>query len=116
VKAATLHRSYFVQHNAANTKNNRKPNFPQTLTRVWTVLPCCPDGCTKTLESSRTLKSVWMCCHDVRTDVTLNCSKLLDIDGSLDGIASSSEQMLLTNEHPNALLGRPDGNKGSDFY
>jgi hypothetical protein len=40
-----------------------------------------------------------MCCHDVQTDATLNCSKLLD-----------------TNGHPDAWLGRPDWNMGSNFY
>jgi hypothetical protein len=46
---------------------------------------------------------------------TLNCLKLLDTDGSPDGIATSSEQMLLTDECLNALLGHPDGNMGYDF-
>jgi hypothetical protein len=58
---------------------------------------------------------VWTCCHDVRTDATLNCSNILDIDGSPDGIAMASGWMLLTNERPDALLGCPDRNKGSDF-
>jgi hypothetical protein len=58
---------------------------------------------------------VWTCCHDIRTNATLNCSNLLDTDGSLDGIATSSGQMLLTDERPDALLGRSDRNKGSDF-
>jgi len=52
--------------------------------------------------SCRTLMSIWTCCHDVQTDATLNCLNLLDTDG-------------LTNERLNALLGRPDGNKGSEF-
>jgi hypothetical protein len=55
-------------------------------------------------------------CRDIRMDATLNCSKLLDTDGSPDGIALSSERMLLTNEHPDALLSHPDGNTGSDFF
>jgi hypothetical protein len=45
----------------------------------------------------------------------LNCLKLLDINGSPDGIVTSSGMMLLTDECRDALLGRPDGNKGSDF-
>jgi len=45
----------------------------------------------------------------------LNCSKLLDIDGHPDSIGTSSRRMLLTDECPDALLGRPDENKGSDF-
>jgi hypothetical protein len=93
----------------------KKPNSPRTLTCVQTVLPCHPDGCTGMLEYSRTLKSVRMCFHDVRTDATLNCSKPLDTDGCLDGIATSSGWMLLTDEHLEALLIRPDGNMGSDF-
>jgi len=44
-----------------------KPNSPQALTGNWTVYPRSPDRCTGVLESSRTLKNVWMCCHDVRT-------------------------------------------------
>jgi hypothetical protein len=39
----------------------------------------------------------------------------VDIDGCLDGITMSSERMSLTDEHPDALLGRPDENMGSDF-
>lgn len=58
-----------------------KPNSSQTLTGILKVLPRRPDGCTITLESSRTLKSIRTCCHDVRTDATFNCSKLLDTDG-----------------------------------
>jgi hypothetical protein len=59
--------------------------------------------------------SVRTCCSDVQTDVTLNCSKLLDTDGRLDGIATSSGQMLLTDERSDALLGRFNRNKGSNF-
>jgi len=59
--------------------------------------------------------SVRTCCHDVRTDATLNCSNLLDTDGRLDGIAMSSGCMLLTDEHPDTLLSRPDESLGSDF-
>jgi hypothetical protein len=90
-----------------------KLNSPRTLTGVHTVLPCRSDGCTGMLKSSQILYSV--CCHNVRTDATLNCSKLLDTDGSLDGITTSSGRMRLTNERPDALLGRPNKNKGSDF-
>jgi hypothetical protein len=59
--------------------------------------------------------SVRTCCHDVRTDATLNCSNLLGIDGRLDGLAMSSGRMLLTDERLDALLGRHDGNNGSKF-
>jgi hypothetical protein len=59
--------------------------------------------------------SVRTCCRNVRSDVTLNCSKLLDTDRIPSGITTSSGQMLLTDERPDALLGHPDGNKGSDF-
>jgi hypothetical protein len=51
--------------------------------RVQAIFPLCV--CEGKLESSRTLKCVRMCCHDVRTDATLNCSKLLDTVGRLDG-------------------------------
>jgi hypothetical protein len=50
--------------------------------------------------------------HDVRTDSTLNYSKLLDIDRSPDGIANVSGRMLVTDERPDALLCRPDGKLG----
>jgi hypothetical protein len=93
-----------------------KPNSPRTLTGVRTVLSRRPNGCTGMLESSRTLKSIRTCCHDVRTDATLNYSKLLDIDESPDSITTISERMLLTDERPNTLLGRSDGNKGSYFF
>jgi len=66
-------------------------------------------------SSSRTLKSVRTCYCDIRTDASLNYSKLLDTDGSPNDILMSSKRMFLTDERPNALLGRPDGNKGSDF-
>jgi hypothetical protein len=59
--------------------------------------------------------SIWTCCHDVQTDATLNCLNLLDTDRRPDGITTLSGRMLLTNERLNALLGRPDGNKGSEF-
>jgi hypothetical protein len=59
--------------------------------------------------------SVQTCCHNVRTDATLNCSNLLDIDRRSDDITTSSRQMLLTNKRPNTLLGYQDGNKGSDL-
>jgi hypothetical protein len=39
--------------------------------RVQTVFPL--RVCEGKLESSRTLKSVWTCYHDVWTDATLNC-------------------------------------------
>jgi hypothetical protein len=41
--------------------------------------------------------------------------KLLDTDESPDGIATSSGRMLLIDEHPDALLGLPDKNKGFNF-
>jgi hypothetical protein len=49
------------------------------------------------------------------SDTTLNYSKLLHIDGSPDGIATSSGRMLLTDERPKALLGCSDKNKGFEF-
>jgi hypothetical protein len=51
------------------------------------------DGFTRTLGSSRTLKNVWTICHYVRTDATLNCSKLPNTDGRPDGKFSSSGRM-----------------------
>jgi len=68
------------------------------------------------LYSSRTLKSDWTICHYVRTNATLNSSKFLDTDGRPDGIATSFGRMLLTDERPDALLSRPDGSLGSDFF
>jgi hypothetical protein len=56
------------------------------------------------------------CCGDVQKDATLNCSKLFDTDGHPNGIATLSRRMLLTDERLDALLGRPDRNKGSDFF
>jgi hypothetical protein len=49
-------------------------------------------------NSSWTLMCVWTCCHGIWTDVRWSTENLLDTDG-----------------HPNARLGRPDGNFGSDF-
>jgi hypothetical protein len=72
--------------------------------------------CKGNLISCRTLISIRTYYHEVRTDATLNCSNLLDIDGHPDGIVMSSGRMLLTNERSDALLGHLDGNKGSDFY
>jgi hypothetical protein len=48
-------------------------------------------------------------------EATESSLMLLDTDWSPDDIAMSSKRMLLTNERPDTLLGRPDGNKGSDF-
>jgi hypothetical protein len=92
-----------------------KPNSPRTLIAFQTILPHRPEGCTRTLESSRTLKIVGTCFHDVQTDATLHCLKLLDTNGSPDGIPMSSRQILLTDEHLDALRGRPNENKGSNF-
>jgi hypothetical protein len=55
-------------------------------------------------------------CHDVRTNATLNYLYLLDTDGCPNGIATLSRPMLLTDERPDAFLGRQDGNKGSNFF
>jgi hypothetical protein len=49
-----------------------------------------------------------MICHYDRTDATLNSSKFLDTDRRPDCIATSSGQMLLTDEHPDVLQVRPD--------
>jgi hypothetical protein len=52
---------------------------------IRTGASCLPTPCLRSkAESSRTLKSVWTCCHDVWTDVTLNCSKLLNTNGCPD--------------------------------
>jgi hypothetical protein len=45
----------------------------------------------------------------------LNYLKLLDTDGSSNGIPTSSGRMSLIDERLDALLGHPEGNKGSDF-
>jgi hypothetical protein len=76
------------------------PISTQTLNGVRTVLPRCPDGCTWTLDSSRTLNSGQTICHYVRTDAILNNSKFLDTDGRPDGKFSSSWRMLLIDECP----------------
>jgi hypothetical protein len=55
-----------------------------------------------------------MICYYVRTNATMNRSKLLDTDGRSDGIATSSG-MLLTDERLDVIMGRPDGNLGFNF-
>jgi hypothetical protein len=60
------------------------------------------------LKSPQTLNSVRTCCHDVRTDGTLNCSKLLDTNGRPDGC-------YFTDARPDARQERADGILGSDF-
>jgi hypothetical protein len=45
----------------------------------------------------------------------LNCLKLLDTDGRSNGIDTSSERILLTEERPDSSQGRPDGILGFDF-
>jgi hypothetical protein len=64
--------------------------------QVQAIFPLCV--CKGKLETSQTLKNVRTCCHDVQTDATFNCSKLLD-----------------TNERPDTWLGRVDRNMGSNF-
>jgi hypothetical protein len=54
-----------------------------------------------------------MICHYVRTDATLNSSKLLDTDGGPKGIATFSRRMSLTDEGSDASLGCLDRNMGS---
>jgi hypothetical protein len=73
------------------------------------------NWCTWTLDYSGSLKSGRTICHYVRTNATLNSSKLLDTDGGLDWKFSSSGWMLLTDERSDGLQGRPDGCLGSDF-
>jgi len=65
------------------------------LDDVWMVLPRCLDECTWTLDSSRTLNSVRTICHYVQKDVTLNSSKLLDIEGCPDEKFLSTGRMML---------------------
>jgi hypothetical protein len=50
------------------------------------------------LKSSRTLNRGQTICHYVQTDATLNCSKFLDNDVSLDDFTTSSRRKLLTDE------------------
>jgi hypothetical protein len=71
-----------------------------TLNGVRTVLPRRLDGCTWTLDSSRTLNSGRTICHYVRTDAILNSSKFLDTDGRPNKKFSSFGRMLLTDECP----------------
>jgi len=94
---------------------DKNPITCQTLNGVRTVLPRRLDGCTWTLDSSRTLNSGWTICHYSRTDAILNSSKFLDTDGRPDGKFSSSWRMLLTDERPDIILSPPDGSLGSDF-
>jgi hypothetical protein len=71
------------------------------------VLPRHPDGCTRTLGSSRTLNSSRTIYHYVRTDATLNSSKLLDIgDVRTDA---------LTDERLDGISHRSDGCKGTEL-
>jgi hypothetical protein len=67
------------------------------------------------LDSFQTLKSSRTICHYVWTDVTLNSSKFLNTYGRLDGIAKSSGRMLVIDERPDGLQGRPNGFLGFDF-
>jgi hypothetical protein len=92
----------------------RNPNACQTLNGVRTVLPRRPDGCTWTLDSSRTLNSVRTICHYVRTDAILNSLKFLDTNGRPDGKFSSG-RMLLADERPDGITHRLNGCVGSDF-
>jgi hypothetical protein len=92
-----------------------KSNSPRTLTGVRTVLSRRPNGCIGTLESSRTMNSIRTCFHNIRTDVTLNYSKLLDTNGSSDSFATSFGRMLQADECPDTLLVCPDGNMESNF-
>jgi hypothetical protein len=48
-------------------------------------------------------------------NATLNCSKLLDTDGSRDGITTSFGWMLLIDEHPDVILSSPNESLGFDF-
>jgi hypothetical protein len=56
-----------------------------------------------------------MICHYIRTDATLNSSKLLDTDGHPDRKFSSSGRMLLTNERPDGIPHCLDGCKGTEL-
>jgi hypothetical protein len=92
----------------------RKSDYLSNSDVCSDVLPWRPNGvaltsgrtqlssyirvCEGNLITCRTLMCVRTCCHDVRTDATLNCSNILDNDGRL-----------------NAWLGRPDGILGFDF-
>jgi hypothetical protein len=48
-----------------------------------------PNGCIGTVKSPRTSNSGQTICYYVRTNATLNSSKILDTDGHPDGFASS---------------------------
>jgi hypothetical protein len=74
---------------------DRNPITCRTLNVIRTVLSRRSDGYTWTLDASRTLNSVWTICHYIRTNATLNNSKLLDTDGHPNGKFSSSERMML---------------------
>jgi hypothetical protein len=67
------------------------------------------------LKSSQTLNINRTICYYVRTNATLNSSKLLDIDGGPESITTSFGWMMLIDDHPEALLSSPGGSLGSDF-
>jgi len=67
------------------------------------------------LDSSRTLNSGQMIFHYVRTNETLNSSKLPDTEGRLDGKFSSFGRMLLTEEGRHGIPRRPDRCKGTEL-
>jgi hypothetical protein len=98
VRTGTPHRPNSLQLSSHICVWDRNPITCRNLNGVRTVLPHHPDGCTWTLDSSRTLNSVRTICHYVRTDAILNSSKFLDTDGRPDEKFSSSGRMLLTDE------------------
>jgi hypothetical protein len=98
-RTGTLHRPDGLQLSSHICVWDRNPITCRTLNDVRTVLPRHPDGCTWTLDSSRTLNSVRMIWHYVWKDAILNSSKFLDTDERPDGKFLSSGRMLLTDEH-----------------
>jgi len=100
VRTGTPYRPNGLQLSSHIYAWDRNPITCRTLNGVRTVLPRRPDGCTWTLDSSRTLNSGRTICHYVRTDAILNSLKFLDTDGRPDGKFSLSGRMLLTDECP----------------
>jgi len=105
-QTGTPHRPDSLQLSSHVCVWDRNPITCWTLNGIRTVLPRHPDGCTWTLDSSRTLNSGRVIYHYVRTDAILNNSKFLDTDGRPDGKFPSSGRMLLIDE-------RLDGNTTS---
>jgi hypothetical protein len=100
VWTGTPHRPDGLQFSSHICVWDRNPITCRTLNGVRMIFPRRPNGYTWTLDSSRTLNSVWMIYHYVRTDAILNSPKFLDTNWLPDWKFSLSRRMLLTEKHP----------------